>query len=81
MKADLAGLPDTYVYAAGLDVLRDDSVMLDQRLRAAAVPGHLKIFEGVPHAFLSLTRTVRLAHALVAACASDLTDSFARSVP
>ncbi len=72
MKADLANLPTTYVYAAGLDVLRDDSIGLDAKLRAAGVPGHLEIFEGVPHAFLSLTRTVAASHKLIRACARDL---------
>lgn len=72
IKADLTDLPATFVYAAGLDVLRDDSIALDAKLRAAAVPGHLEVFEGVPHAFLSLTRTVAASHKLIRACARDL---------
>lgn len=81
MLADLAGLPPSYVYAAGLDVLRDDSVGLDRRLREAGVPGHLEIFEGVPHAFLSLTRTVPAAHKLIRACARDLGESLQGVLP
>ena len=81
MKADLANLPTTYVYAAGLDVLRDDSIGLDARLRAAGVPGHLEIFDGVPHAFLSLTRTVAASHRLIRACARDLSKSLDEVMP
>jgi len=78
MKADLAGLPPTYVYAAGLDVLRDDSVNLDRKLREAGVPGRLRTFDGVPHAFLALTRMVPTAHELVRAVSEDLTTALHR---
>jgi len=65
VKADLAGLPPTFVTAAGLDVLRDDAIGLDARLRAAGVPGTLDVYEGVTHGFMGLTRMVPKAQAMI----------------
>lgn len=72
LKADLAGLPPTFLYAAALDVLRDDSVEFDRRLRAAGVPGDLTVYDGVIHGFMTLTRTVGAAHRMTVKLATDL---------
>jgi acetyl esterase/lipase len=53
--ADLAGLPPIFMNAAGLDCLRDDSVLLDQRLSAAGVPHQFKRVEGVNHGFMQMS--------------------------
>lgn len=65
LKADLTGLPPTFVAAAALDVLRDDAVQLDARLRAAGVPGTFDLYEGVTHGFMGLTRMVPKAQAMI----------------
>ncbi len=54
--ADLAGLPPLFVSAAGLDPLRDDSVRLVQRLAEVAVPLEFRIYEGVIHGFMQMSR-------------------------
>lgn len=55
MAADLAGLPHTYVMAAGLDPLRDDSTALAGRLAAAGVSVRLDVVPGVVHGFLQMS--------------------------
>ena len=53
--ADLPGLPHTYVMAAGLDPLRDDSTTLAARLAAAGVSVRLDVVPGVVHGFLQMS--------------------------
>ncbi|WP_193181944.1 alpha/beta hydrolase fold domain-containing protein [Nisaea sediminum] len=65
LKADLAGLPPTQLYPAGLDPLRDDSVHMKARMEAAGVPVEYKLYPGVCHAFINLTRMVDQAHELI----------------
>lgn len=72
MRGDLTGLPPTFVAAAGLDVLRDDSVRLDARLREAGVPCTLTVYEGVVHGFMSLTRMLPKAQAMIEDLAAKL---------
>jgi acetyl esterase len=55
LAADLAGLPRTYVMAAGLDPLRDDSTTLAARLAAAGVSVRLDVVPGVVHGFLQMS--------------------------
>jgi len=62
MRADLAGLPPTHLFAAELDVLRDDTVEMNKLLRAAGIPGECKIYDGVVHAFINMTRVLDKAH-------------------
>jgi acetyl esterase len=57
--AELAGLPRTHLVAAGLDCLRDDSILLAGRLAAAGVPFRLDVVPGVMHGFLQMTRELR----------------------
>lgn len=65
LRADLKGLPPVQVYPAGLDPLRDDSVKLKAKLEAAGVPVDYKLYDGVCHAFINLTRMVDKAHELI----------------
>lgn len=53
--ADLRGLPPIFMNAAGLDPLRDDSLLLAQRLAEANVPCQLKVVEGVVHGFMQMS--------------------------
>lgn len=52
----LHGLPPSWVAAAGLDPLRDDSLALAQALHAAGSPAQLRVYEGIIHGFLSFAR-------------------------
>jgi acetyl esterase len=65
LRADLAGLPPTQLYPAGLDPLRDDSIHMRDRMEAAGVPVEYKLYPGVCHAFINLTRMVDQAHELI----------------
>lgn len=64
---DLAGLPPTFVAAAALDPLLDDSRALAAGLAAAGVPHRLAVYEGVLHGFLHLSRALPVAHEALAA--------------
>jgi acetyl esterase len=55
LHADLAGLPTTYLLAAALDPLCDDSLLLAKRLVAHGVPTRLDIVPGVVHGFLQMS--------------------------
>ena len=52
LKADMAGLPPTFIAAVAFDPLRDDSLVLAEFLRERGVPHRLEIYEGVLHGFL-----------------------------
>lgn len=62
--ASLAGLPPLFMNAAGLDCLRDDSVLLAQRLTQAGVPHQFRMVDGVTHGFMQMSSEVH--EALVA---------------
>ncbi len=55
---DLAGLPPLLIHVGEREVLRDDSVRLAERARAAGVPVELQVWPVVPHVW-------QFAHALV----------------
>ena len=46
-------------------MLHDDALRFDARLRAAGVPGDLRIYDGVPHGFMTLTRMVPKAQTMI----------------
>ncbi|GAB5470667.1 MAG: alpha/beta hydrolase [Rhodospirillales bacterium] len=52
LKADLAGLPPSYLLTLTLDPLDDDSVALDRALRKAGVPTLLRREDGLLHGYL-----------------------------
>jgi acetyl esterase len=74
-RADLAGLPPTHLFAAELDVLRDDTVEMSRLLRAAGVPGKCEIYAGVVHAFINMTRVLDKAHHVLDAAAKAVRGS------
>jgi acetyl esterase len=55
LHADLAGLPRCHLLAAGLDPLRDDSLMLAGALVHHGIPTRLDLVPGVIHGFLQMT--------------------------
>jgi acetyl esterase len=58
VRAALAGLPPAYVNSAGLDVLRDDSRMLAEKLEEAGVPVQFEETPGVIHGYTLLAHEV-----------------------
>ena len=58
LSADLSGLPPAFIGAAEMDPLCDNSPALSQALTAVDVENRLKIYPGVLHGFLHLTRMV-----------------------
>jgi acetyl esterase len=56
LDADVAGLPPTLLQAAGLDPLRDDSIAMYEKMRAAGVAADYKVYEGMHHGFFHYTR-------------------------
>ena len=75
MRADLTGFPPSFLHAAGIDVLRDDSVAFDARLRAAGVPGSLTVHEGVIHGFMGLTRMVETSRRMISELGGQIGDT------
>lgn len=56
--ANLKGLPPTWLGAAELDVLRDDSIELAAALKTANVDNRLIVYRGLAHGFTTRARIV-----------------------
>lgn len=63
-------MPATYICAAGLDPLRDDSICLAKIMEAAKNPHKLEVFDGIIHAFLHHTKMVPQANEAIASAAA-----------
>lgn len=74
LLADLAGLPPTYLCAAGLDVLRDDTLAMADRLADAGVPHLLETYDGLVHGFIGRGRMVDRANRCLETAARFLVD-------
>ena len=61
LKADLGGLPPMFIAAAEYDPLYDDSITLKKMADEDGVPNELKLYDGVLHGFLHLSRMVDMA--------------------
>lgn len=70
--ADLEGLPPQLLIAAGLDCLKDDSVVLAERLSEAGVPHTLSVYPGVPHSFMQMSAHLPPAAAAISEAAAAL---------
>ncbi len=75
MRADVTGFPPSFLHAAGIDVLRDDSVAFDRHLRAAGVAGSLTVHDGVIHGFMGLTCMVEKSRRMIADLGRQLSDT------
>lgn len=58
MAADLKGLPPCWMLAAELDPLLEEGEAYAAKLAAFGVPVERKVFNGLPHGFLNLSRVV-----------------------
>lgn len=56
LYADVTGLPPLLLQAAALDPLLDDTLNLARKLEARGEPATVKIYPGVPHSFIGMTR-------------------------
>jgi len=65
LRADLAGLPRTYLSLAELDPISDDTRALAERLSSAGVQHELVVWPGAGHGFLQMTRDVAIARKAV----------------
>ncbi len=70
LLGDLRGLPRSFLAAAELDVLRDDTLRMHERLLEAGVPAELRQEQGLVHGFINRASVVPAARGtLAAACA------------
>ena len=72
LHADLAGLPPLYVSAAELDPLRDDSERLAARLALAGIDFDYRLWRGVCHACIMMSRLLPAADEQIAQVADFL---------
>jgi acetyl esterase len=63
LHADLSGLPPMHLTIAELDPLADDSWLLAKRLSEARVPHEVRLYRGVVHGFLQMSRQLAAARA------------------
>jgi acetyl esterase len=72
LLADLAGLPPAQLIIGRLDLLLDDSQRFAARLKEAAVPCELTIYDGINHGFIRYGRLIATARRAIADCAAAL---------
>jgi acetyl esterase len=76
-NADPALIPPLFIAAAELDTLRDASVAMAAKLKAAGRPHRLKIYAGMTHMFVSYSRMVAGSRQ----CAADVAAFLSGHVP
>jgi acetyl esterase len=65
-------LPRTHLLAAGLDCLRDDTLILSGKLAAAGIRYRLDVLPGLVHGFLQMTALARPAREAVTIIADEI---------
>ena len=58
-QKDLVKFPETNIFSSTMDQCLDESVTFSNKLKCCEVPVTLKVFEGLPHGFLSLNTASR----------------------
>jgi acetyl esterase len=76
LSADLRGLPPAFIAAAGMDLLLDDSITLQELMDAAGVENQLQVYDGVLHGFLHYSRTLDTASVAIDDTAGALRTAF-----
>ncbi|WP_239000563.1 alpha/beta hydrolase [Novosphingobium pentaromativorans] len=64
--AELHGLPPSWLCVARCDILLDENVLMAERLTAAGVEAHLKIYDGATHSFLEAVAISSIADRAIA---------------
>jgi acetyl esterase len=77
--ANLAGLPPAHLIVGSLDPLLDDSHRLAARLKEAAVPHELTVYEGINHGFIRYGRLIATARRAISDCAAALSNALGTS--
>lgn len=75
---DLTGLPPATLISAEYDPLRDEGERYAARLAEAGVPVDVRRYDGMPHAFFTMTGLVDAAGQAVGYAAGRLRESFGR---
>jgi acetyl esterase len=81
MKADLSGLPPTFLAVPECDLLSEQSVRMAARLRDAGVPVVLRLYRGASHSFLEAVSIAPLADRALAETAGWLTSTLTEETP
>jgi acetyl esterase len=74
---DLSGLPDALVVVAECDPLRDEGIAYAERLQAAGSGVELTCYDGMIHAFLSLSGALDAGREAIAHCGRALREALA----
>lgn len=72
MKADVSGFPPCFLQSAGVDVLRDDSRLFYEKLKAAGVEAFHTEHVGITHGSMGQTRMVGKSRDLIAGLGRQL---------
>lgn len=72
MNGDLAKMPPTWVCAAEVDVLHDDSVLFYEKLRSLRSGDQFVLAEGLNHGFVNRVRHLPLAKTMIDSAAAFL---------
>jgi len=72
LDGPMEGLPRIHLLAAGLDCLRDDTLILSGKLAGAGVPYRMDVIPGVVHGFLQMTALLGPARRAIATIADEI---------
>lgn len=76
LKANHVGVAPAWIGLAECDALRDEGLLYAQKLRDAGVPVDVKVWPGVLHDFINMTRFIPQANEAHAAVAQALKQAF-----
>lgn len=65
LGSDLSEYPPCYMVAGSKDILKDDPLVFDMRLRKVRVKSKFKLYECLPHWFQALPQ-LKMAHIMLA---------------
>lgn len=69
---DVAGLPPTLLVVAEVDILAEDSHILERRMAAAGTPVDLRVYHGATHSFLEAMSVAAIARTAIGDAAAWL---------
>jgi acetyl esterase len=78
LRADLRGLPPTFLVIAECDIIAEHSYAMAECLRAAGVKTESKVYQGAPHSFLEAMSVSNLAREAIGDGARFVTEHIVR---